>query len=210
MIKRLLFAAMAILASTALFAEDWMEKIKWAPDNALYQINGKTVTKAEAQALDAGSIESVTVVTQEQAPEDVQAKAKNGYVAIYTKVHQITEAEKTPAQFKGGKDALDAYLAASVNYPEEEKNKDPKVNGYVVVRFMIQQDGSITNPQVVRSLTPACDAEALRVVKLMPNWEPGKAGGQPQVSIYQLPILFKAPKSDKVRRGRVAPKTDAK
>lgn len=208
MMKKLLFAAMALLVSSAIFAEDWMEKIKWAPDNALYQINGKTVTKAEAQALDAGSIESVTVVTQEQAPEDLQAKAKNGYVAIYTKVHQITEAEKTPAQFKGGKEALDAYLAASVNYPEEEKNKDPKVNGYVVVKFMIQQDGSITNPQVVRSLTPACDEEALRVVRLMPNWEPGMAGGQPQVSIYQLPILFKAPKSDKVRRGRVAPKAE--
>ena len=141
-----------------------------------------------------------------QVLEDLQAKAKNGYVAIYTKVHQITEAEKTPAQFKGGKEALDAYLAASVNYPEEEKNKDPKVNGYVVVKFMIQQDGSITNPQVVRSLTPACDEEALRVVRLMPNWEPGMAGGQPQVSIYQLPILFKAPKSDKVRRGRPASK----
>ena len=55
MMKKLLFAAMALLVSSAIFAEDWMEKIKWAPDNALYQINGKTVTKAEAQALDAGS-----------------------------------------------------------------------------------------------------------------------------------------------------------
>ena len=209
MMKKLLFAAMALLVSSAIFAEDWVQKIKWAPDNALYQINGKTVTKAEAQALDAGSIESVTVVTQEEAPEDLQAKAKNGYVAIYTKVHQLTEQEKTQAQFKGGQEALDAYLAASVNYPEEEKNKDPKVNGYVVVKFMIQPDGAITDPQVVRSLTPACDAEALRVVKLMPNWEPGKAGGVHVLSIYQLPILFKAPKSDKVRRGRPAPKKNA-
>ena len=209
MMKKLLFAAMALLVSSAIFAEDWVQKIKWAPDNALYQINGKTVTKAEAQALDAGSIESVTVVTQEEAPEDLQAKAKNGYVAIYTKVHQLTEQEKTQAQFKGGQEALDAYLAASVNYPEEEKNKDPEVNGYVVVKFMIQPDGAITDPQVVRSLTPACDAEALRVVKLMPNWEPGKAGGVNVLSIYQLPILFKAPKSDKVRRGRPAPKKNA-
>ena len=74
---------------------------------------------------------------------------------------------------------------------------------------MIQPDGAITDPQVVRSLTPACDAEALRVVKLMPNWEPGKAGGVNVLSIYQLPILFKAPKSDKVRRGRPAPKKNA-
>lgn len=198
--KKLLFAAFAVLATSAIYAEDFAQMIQEASDKALYQINGKTVSKAEAQALDINSIESVTVQTQEEAPEDVKGKAANGYVSIYTKVKSLSEAERKNPQFKGGDEALKEYISASLVYPEEDKAN--KVNGYVVVKFMVQQDGAIKNPEISRSLSPACDAEALRIVKLMPNWEPGMAGGQPQISMYQLPILFKCPKSNQVKRGR--------
>ena len=65
------------------------------------------------------------------------------------------------------------------------------IEGRVVVGFVIDTDGSITEPKVVRSVHPLLDAEALRVVKLMPKWEPGYQGDSVVRVRYNLPIFFK-------------------
>ena len=91
--------------------------------------------------------------------------------------------------FPGGSEALLDFLRENVKYPEQAQ-KD-SIEGRVVVGFSIDTDGSITEPQVVRSAHPLLDAEALRVVNLMPKWEPGSENGTPVKVKYNLPITFK-------------------
>ena len=91
------------------------------------------------------------------------------------------------AHFRGGQPALEAYLKENVRMPDEEC-----VNGRVIVSFNIGKDGSISDAKVVKSLSPACDKEALRVVKAMPKWHPGKQLGQAVDTKFTMPIDFKA------------------
>ncbi len=94
--------------------------------------------------------------------------------------------EESP-HFPGGKTALEAYLKENVKMPDEEC-----VIGRVIVSFNIGKDGTISDAKVVKSLSPACDKEALRVVKAMPKWHPGKQLGKVVITKYSLPITFKA------------------
>ena len=85
--------------------------------------------------------------------------------------------------FPGGQSALINFVNESTKYPEQAR-KD-SIEGRVVVSFTVETDGSISNPKIERSIHPLLDAEALRVVRLMPKWEPGAQ------SRYNLPIYFK-------------------
>ena len=91
--------------------------------------------------------------------------------------------------FPGGSQALVDFLRENTKYPEQAL-KD-SIEGRVVVAFVIDTDGSITKPEVVRGVHPLLDAEALRVVKLMPKWKPGSENGTPVKVRYNLPITFK-------------------
>ena len=91
--------------------------------------------------------------------------------------------------FPGGQQALLEFLRQNVNYPEQAR-KD-SIEGRVVLSFVVETDGSITEPTVVRSLHPLLDAEALRVIKLMPKWEPGYQGDSLVRVKYSLPVTFK-------------------
>lgn len=195
MMKKAILLSISALFAATVFAGNWAAIIDAAPESALWQINGKTVKKAAAQELNMAEVDTVAIYTQDQAPAELRAKAVNGYVSVYTKVHQMAEMEKKEAEFKGGKEALDKFFADNLVYPEADKEN--KVNGYVVVKFMISTEGEIQSPEITRHLTPASDAEALRLVGIMPNWEPGRMGGNAVTSIYQLPILFKCPKVEK-------------
>jgi len=94
--------------------------------------------------------------------------------------------EESP-HFPGGKTALEAYLKENVKMPDEEC-----VTGRVIVTFNIGKDGTISDAKVTKSLSPACDKEALRVVNAMPKWHPGKLLGKVVITKYSLPIIFRA------------------
>ena len=68
--------------------------------------------------------------------------------------------------------------------------RDKEIQGSVFVTFIVNKDGSINNPTILRGIGSGCDEEAIRVVKLMPNWEPGKIKGKPVPVQYNLPINF--------------------
>lgn len=95
--------------------------------------------------------------------------------------------EQQPS-FPGGTQALLDFLDQNVSYPA---NFEGCAQGRVVVTFTINADGSISDPKVVRSLDKQLDAEALRVVGLMPKWIPAKMNGKSKKSKYTLPIVFK-------------------
>lgn len=91
-------------------------------------------------------------------------------------------------QFPGGMPALMKWLQDNMKYPKEAQ--DAKQQGRVIVSFVVEKDGSITNVRVVKSVTPALDEEAIRVVKAMPKWNPGMQNGEPVRVNYTVPISF--------------------
>ena len=103
-----------------------------------------------------------------------------------TKVYDVVE--EMP-QFPGGVGKMMEYLAVNLHYPKEAEAKG--LQGRVIANFVIEPDGSITNAKVVKSLDPALDAEALRLVNAMPKWTPGKQGGVPMRVKYTIPITFR-------------------
>lgn len=98
----------------------------------------------------------------------------------------LRKADQMP-QFDGN---VNEWLSSHLTYPEAARKKGQE--GRVIVEFVVNADGAITRPRAVRSSSvPALDAEALRVVKQMPNWKPGKLKGKPVSIYFNLPITFK-------------------
>lgn len=97
----------------------------------------------------------------------------------------LTIAERMP-KFRGN---LDAWIASHLQYPAEAA--ECGVQGRVIVRFVVEKDGSITNASVIRSVEPSVDREALRIVNSMPLWIPGMNNGHNAAVWYTCPITFK-------------------
>ena len=92
-------------------------------------------------------------------------------------------------QFPGGPAALFEFLSKNIQYPKDAEKA--KLQGRVIVTFVVKKDGSITDAKVVKSVAPSLDAEALRVINAMPNWTPGRQGGQPVNVKYTVPLTFR-------------------
>lgn len=91
--------------------------------------------------------------------------------------------------FQGGVSALNAFLAKEIKYPAISIENGAQ--GRVIVQFVVDIDGSITNAQVVRGIDPHLDKEALRVINKMPKWSPGKQGGKAVRVKYTVPVVFR-------------------
>lgn len=97
-------------------------------------------------------------------------------------------AEQMP-QFPGGESAMLQFVADNVVYPQE--CADSAIQGRVVVRFVVQKDGSIGETQVIKSPHPLLSAEAVRVVKMLPGFQPGMSEGKPVAVWFALPVNFR-------------------
>ena len=97
-------------------------------------------------------------------------------------------ADESP-EYPGGMEALYKYLAENIHYPEQAKND--QIQGRVVISFVVEKDGGISDAKVVRGIGGGCDEEALRVVNAMPKWTPGKMRGEVVRVNFHLPITFK-------------------
>ena len=92
-------------------------------------------------------------------------------------------------QFPGGDAALFEYLSTHIKYPTIAEENG--VQGRVIVTFVVERDGSITDVKVVKSVDPSLDKEASRVVQGMPKWIPGKQNGDPVRVKYTVPVTFR-------------------
>lgn len=100
----------------------------------------------------------------------------------------IVMIDDTQTVFPGGDAALEEWLSENINYPEEAAKEG--IEGKVYVAIIVEKDGTISEARIERRTHPALDAEALRVVSLMPKWNPNKFGTQERIT-YLLPITFK-------------------
>ena len=104
---------------------------------------------------------------------------------VYDVVEQMPE-------FPGGMPAMIEFLQTNLKYPEDAIKQ--KVGGRVMVMFVVETDGSISDVRVARKVFPSLDAEALRVVKTMPKWKPGKEKGRLVRVNYTMPVVFSVKK----------------
>lgn len=90
--------------------------------------------------------------------------------------------------YKGGDKKLYKFLSENVSYPD--KAIERRITGTVLLKFVVEKDGSITNIEIARSVARDIDEECIRVVKKMPRWKPGTVNGKPAKFRYCLPIAF--------------------
>ena len=130
---------------------------------------------------DQGSDEGQEVLKQNQVVvEKVEEKEEE------TKVFEVVE--QMP-QFPGGDAALMQYLSSHIKYPVVAEENG--IQGRVVCTFVVERNGSITDVRVVKSVDPSLDKEAVRVIKSMPNWIPGKQNGSAVRVKYTVPVTFR-------------------
>jgi len=99
---------------------------------------------------------------------------------------------ENPPEFPGGYEALMKFLADNVQYPKEAESKG--IQGRVICNFVVMKDGSITDVNVVRGVDSLLDAEAVRVLKLMPKWTPGTQRGRAVNVRFTVPVVFRLEK----------------
>ena len=109
-------------------------------------------------------------------------KANEDTSQVYKVVEQMPS-------FTGGENALMQFLANNVKYPTVAAENG--VQGRVLVNFIVERDGSLSNVKIERSVDPALDKEAVRVVKAMPKWQPGKQKGSTIRVKFKVPITFR-------------------
>lgn len=109
-------------------------------------------------------------------------------IASSFSVSAQTAPKPTQPEYPGGLPAIEAFLAQQLIYPEQAHKQG--VEGRVVVGFMINEQGKVVSPKIVKSVHPALDSEAVRVVQLMPRWKPGMKDKTPIVAPVVLPIVF--------------------
>ena len=129
----------------------------------------------------------LTVTLHSTTPKTIDSESEN--IMTAAELEQIMEMPPTTdPEFPGGVDAMLQYLRMNVRYPSE--CKDSSIQGRVVVAFIINKNGEIVEAEVVRSVHPLLDAEALRVINAMPNWTPGTQNGKPVRFRYSVPVNF--------------------
>jgi protein TonB len=129
-----------------------------------------TFSSLKAQTDTEGEIEPYTVKTDTTITGEV-----------FTIVEQMPE-------FPGGEKALNDFISKNLKYPQMAIENG--VQGKVWMGFIVGKDGTVSNIEVVRGIGGGCDQEALRVLKLMPKWNPGKQSGRPVIVKFRIPINF--------------------
>ena len=107
---------------------------------------------------------------------------------VSQKNQKVYEVVEQMPEYPGGMPALIEYLQTNIKYPKDAEKQ--KVEGRVLVQFVIETDGSVTDVKVTKKVFPSLDAEGIRVVQAMPKWTPGKQDGKLVRVQYTLPIVF--------------------
>lgn len=170
-------------------------------EEPLLIVDGKIATIDQVRALPKDSVARVAMMREKTAIKSYGEKARNGALIITTVKHQeeidneqlsqpdvFDKVDEAP-QFPGGFSGLMLYLSNNIRYPEDAK--EAGAQGRVVVSFIVEKDGSISNAKVTKPTYSCFDDEALRVVSAMPKWMPGKQNGEAVRVKYSLPVTFR-------------------
>ena len=154
----------------------------------LLEVVEKVETAEESEEENVTTPEIVTEeeVVEEQKEEEL--KVDTPVDEVEDEVKALNEIDELPV-FPGGNAQLIKWLTQNLKYPESAKND--KVGGKVIVEFVVNANGSVSDVKLVKNVEPRLDSEALRVVRMMPVWKAGMLGGKPCRTLVKLPIVFK-------------------
>lgn len=122
-----------------------------------------------------------------QVSQEVQPVTNTSKPATDSNEQIFEKVDQNPS-FPGGSEELMKWLRKNMKYPPEAMENN--IQGKVTVQFVIDKDGSVVDPQVIHSVAPSLDKEALRVVRAMPKWVPGKQKGKAVRVRFNIPITF--------------------
>ena len=105
------------------------------------------------------------------------------------KNNMVYDVVEVMPQYPGGQIAMLKYIMKNIKYPKQIMEEG--IQGRVTVSFIVEKDGRVSNVRLLRSVQPSLDKEAIRVVKSMPKWTPGKHNGKPVRVRFNLPVMFK-------------------
>ena len=148
----------------------------------------------KVEAAEESEEENVTtpeIVTEEEVVEEQkeeELKVDTPVDEVEDEVKALNEIDELPV-FPGGNAQLIKWLTQNLKYPESAKSD--KVGGKVIVEFVVNANGSVSDVKLVKNVEPRLDSEALRVVRMMPVWKAGMLGGKPCRTLVKLPIVFK-------------------
>lgn len=145
--------------------------------------NGKEVNVAYSVPVNCTVENELFLSIVEPAPIDPEPTTK--VVSGKDEVYDFVEQE---AEFPGGEDALMKYLGKNIKYPKSARENN--IKGRVMVEFIVQKDGRISDTKIMRGIGFGCDEEVMRVVKSMPTWQPARMNGKAVSSVYKLPVMF--------------------
>ena len=136
--------------------------------------------------VDVEDIEINAEVEQNEVIEEYVAPEIEEEEVVEQEIFQIVE--EMPS-FPGGEQKLLEYVAKNTKYPQIARESG--IQGRVFIGFVVEPDGSISNVKVLRGIGGGCDEEAVRVIKSLPKWKPGKQRGKAVRVSYQIPVNFK-------------------
>ncbi len=201
-------------------SNDWEKNLiflgeQFGDAEPLIVIDGKVSTSEQLKALDKKEVDNITVMKNEGAlkvyAKQFNADTSNGILFINTKeyvkngekkVVEVAVKAKKPEEaekpfdvveqmpeFPGGMPELMKFLQENVKYPEEAMKNG--IQGRVLIQFIVEKDGSISEAKVIKKVNELLDAEALRVIGEMPKWTPGKQKGEAVRVKFTLPVTFR-------------------
>jgi TonB family protein len=134
------------------------------------------------------TVNELVVVAPPAQPQQVEPVEMPNPLKVDQKKDRAFDVVEEMPQFPGGPSALYEYLAANIRYPKAAHKAG--VQGRVILTFVVEKDGSISGTEVVKSVSPLLDAEAVRVINAMPNWVPGRQNGKVVRVKYAVPVSF--------------------
>jgi protein TonB len=153
-------------------------------------VEAKAITETIEIVEDDAEIEETMIMSDEDMGEVVEIQnIENVVVEEPEKEEEIFQVVENMPEFPGGMAELMKYLQKNIKYPTISQENG--VQGRVIVQFVVNRDGSIVDPVVLRSVDPYLDKEALRVVSTMPKWKPGEQRGKPVRVKFTLPVQFR-------------------
>jgi len=179
----------------------------------LFIVDGVIVDKSKMDQIEPDDLESVNVLNGKSATEKYGQLAKNGAYEIKTRgkvnllaengnvnveVNEYADNQKMELhnnniidempEFIGGMKGLMKFISGNIKYPDQAKAN--KAQGNVEVNFVISREGKVENVRIANAVDSSLDAEAIRVISLMPDWNPGKQSGEPVAVSFTIPIQF--------------------
>ena len=161
----------------------------------------------KAATVKADAINEIVVIEQTVTPQNTDPVEMPNGMEVEKTEKAFDVVEQMP-QYPGGPAALMQFLAQNIRYPEEAHKAG--VQGRVIVSFVVETDGSISEAKAVKSVSSELDAEALRVINCMPNWIPGRQNGEVVRVKYVVPVTFRLQDDDKPAVSHVKLGTDHK